>query len=293
MVRLARVGIGLMQAGAPFPEEPMPRFAAPTLALALLLSGPALAAAPDTVWLEELTWTELRDLVAAGTTTIIVPIGGVEQSGPDIALGKHDARARVLGERIARALGHTLLAPVVAYVPEGGIDPPTAHMRFPGTITVPPDVFRKTVASAAESFKLAGFRDVVFIGEHGSYQGDLAAVAAELNRRWGATPVRAHFVRDYYWAATGGYYPLLKGRGFSAAEIGTHAGVADTSLSMAVAPDTVRTDALKGGAHLDAADGVYGAPERSSAAVGLLAADAVVAKSVDAIRADIARAPRR
>lgn len=266
----------------------MSRLAA-TLVLFCLWCGPASAQAPDTVWLEELTWTELRDLIRSGTTTIIIPVGGVEQSGPDIALGKHDVRARVLAERIARALGHTLVAPVVAYVPEGSTSPPTAHMRFPGTITVPPDVFRKTIASAAASFKLHGFRDVVLIGEHGGYQGDLAAVALGLNREWAGTPARAFFVPDYYRAATTDFYPVLKSHGFTAAEIGTHAGVADTSLTMAVDPRAVRADAVRFGAGLDAANGVYGDPRRSSAEIGRWAADAIVERTVAAIRTDMAR----
>ena len=99
------------------------------------------AQAPDSVFLEELTWTELRDLVASGKTTILVPIGGTEQNGPHMALGKHNRRVQVLSEKIARALGNALVAPVIAYVPEGQVSPPTEHMRFPGTITVPDDVF--------------------------------------------------------------------------------------------------------------------------------------------------------
>ena len=266
----------------------MPRLAA-ALVLLCLWFGPARAQAPDTVWLEELTWTELRDLIRSGTTTIIIPVGGVEQSGPDMALGKHDVRARALSERIARALGHTLLAPVVAYVPEGSTSPPTAHMRFAGTITVPPDVFRKTIESAAASFKLHGFRTIVLIGEHGSYQGDLAAAALQLNRDWAGTPARAFFVPEYYRAATTDFYPVLKSHGYSAAEIGTHAGVADTSLTMAVDPRAVRAEALKTGTDLDAANGVYGDPRRSSADMGRLAADAIVDRTVAAIRADMAR----
>ena len=265
----------------------MPRLAA-ALVLLCLWFGPARAQAPDTVWLEELTWTELRDLIRSGTTTIIIPVGGVEQSGPDMALGKHDVRARALSERIARALGHTLLAPVVAYVPEGSTSPPTAHMRFPGTITVPPDVFRRTVESAAASFKLHGFRNIVLLGEHGGYQGDLAAVAATLKREWAGTPARACFVPDYYRAATTDFYPVLKDHGYAAAEIGTHAGVADTSLTMAVDPRAVRGDALKRGVDLDAAHGVYGEPQRSNAEMGRLAADSIVERSVAAIKADIA-----
>ena len=265
------------------------RSVAATFVLLSLLFGPARAQAPDTVWLEELTWTELRDLIRAGTTTVIIPVGGVEQSGPDIALGKHDVRARVLSQRIARALGHTLVAPVVAYVPEGTVNPPTAHMRFPGTITVPPDVFRKTIESASASFKLHGFRNVVLIGEHGSYQSDLAAVALQLNREWAGTPARAFFVPDYYRAATTDFYPVLKDHGYSTAEIGTHAGVADTSLTMALDPRAVREENLKAGADLDASNGVYGDPRRSTAEMGRLAADAIVERTVAAIRADLAR----
>ncbi len=148
-------------------------FAVPHSSVVCLWFGPARAQAPDTVWLEELTWTELRDRLRSGTTTVIIPVGGVEQSGPDIALGKHDVRAHASCRRGSRApSSHALVAPVVAYVPEGGTSPPTAHMRFPGTITVPPDVFRKTIESAAASFRAARLPGtVVLLGEHGGYQG--------------------------------------------------------------------------------------------------------------------------
>ena len=93
------------------------------------------------VFLEDLTWTELRDAIAAGKTTIIVPIGGTEQNGPAMALGKHNRRVKLLSERIAVALGDALVAPVIAYVPEGSLNPPSGHMRFPGTISVPEAAF--------------------------------------------------------------------------------------------------------------------------------------------------------
>ena len=200
------------------------------------------------VFLEELTWTELRDAIKAGKTTILVPVGGVEQSGPFVALGKHDARVKVLAGKIARALGDALVAPVVAYVPEGTIDPPTEHMRFPGTITVPPEVFRQTLEWAAMSFRLHGFTDIVFIGDHGGYQSDLKAVAEDLNRRWAGSATRAHFIAQYYEAAQSGFDAVLRRRGYSPAEIGTHAGLADTSLQLATAPSMVRADHLGNGA---------------------------------------------
>src|SRR3977135_546401 len=99
----------------------------------------ASAAAGDagaSVFIEDLTWTELRDQLAAGKTIAIVPIGGTEQNGPHMAIGKHNLRVKLLAGKIAAALGTALVAPVLSYVPEGGLDPLAGHLRFPGTITV-------------------------------------------------------------------------------------------------------------------------------------------------------------
>ena len=259
---------------------------------ALLLLAAAMgvrAAAPATVFVEELTWTELRDAIHAGKTTIIVPIGGTEQNGPHMALGKHNARVKVLAEKIARELGNALVAPVIAYVPEGNVNPPSEHMRFPGTITVADATFETMLASGARSFKLHGFRDIVFIGDHGGYQKVLQSAAATLNREWAATPVRAHAIVEYYRVTNTTYVDALKKRGFTADEIGTHAGVADTSLTLALAPDMVRTDRLAGTSKPAVSDGVYGDPRRSSAEVGQLGVDAIVAATVAAIRQATAR----
>ncbi len=236
------------------------------------------------VFIEDLTWTELKQQIAAGRTTIIVPVGGTEQNGPHMALGKHNARVRVLAEKIARELGNALVAPVVAYVPEGSVDPPTEHMRFPGTITIPDKTFEQLLESAARGFKLHGFRDVVFLGDHGGYQKDMRNVADRLNREWSAIPVRAHAVVEYYRVTTTTYVDALKGRGYSADEIGTHAGVADTSLTLALSPGMVRADRLAAAPKPGASDGVYGDPRRSNADVGQLGVDAIVAATVAAIR---------
>src|ERR1700748_3329329 len=122
---------------SPPPSSPSFRFRMVRrfLYLCFLFLGPPAAQAADTVFLEELTWTELRDQIRAGKTTVIVPIGGTEQNGGHMALGKHNLRVRYLSEKIARVLGNALVAPVIAYVPEGALAPPTGHMRFPGTIT--------------------------------------------------------------------------------------------------------------------------------------------------------------
>src|SRR4029453_12495267 len=104
---------------------------------------------PESVFLEDLTWIEVRDAIAGGKTTIIIPTGGTEQNGPHLALGKHNFLVKYKAGEVAKRLGKGLVAPVVAYVPEGDIDPPTSHMRFAGTITTPQDVFVKVLEYAA------------------------------------------------------------------------------------------------------------------------------------------------
>src|ERR1044071_9670862 len=113
-----------------------------------------------------MTSVELRERIAHGATTIIVPIGGTEPH-----------RAHLLAGRIADALGNAIVAPTGAYVPEGSIHPPAAHMKYSGTISVPDAVFEGLLESTARSFKQHGFRDVMFLGDHGGYQSDLTQVA--------------------------------------------------------------------------------------------------------------------
>lgn len=244
-------------------------------------------AAPPSVQLEELTWTEVKAALQSGTTTIIIPAGGTEQSGPHIALGKHNVRARMLAGRIAATLGDTLVAPVLAYVPEGAISPPVGHMRFPGTISIPDATFKSTVEAAARSFRQAGFTHIVLLGDHGGYQALLKQAAADLNKEWPAT-VRAHFIEDYYRATETAYVQALRAKGLSDAQIGEHAGTADTSLMMAIDPAYVRADRLTGHSP---ADGTQGDPSASSAALGQLGVDLIVSQTVSAIRK--ARAEKR
>jgi creatinine amidohydrolase/Fe(II)-dependent formamide hydrolase-like protein len=260
----------------------------PSVAVVLcgvVLGAPAAAAeVPDTVLLEELTWIEVRDAVRGGKTTIIIPVGGTEQNGPHMALGKHNARVRVLSERIARALGDALVAPVIAYVPEGGLAPATGHMRFPGTITAPEDAFQKVLEFAARSFEQHGFRNIVLLGDHGSTQAGQKAVAARLNREWAAAPVRVHAIEEYYRAALVEVPRLLRARGHPDAELGRHAGLTDTALMLATDARLVRADRLRPGR---AREGVDGDPSRATAELGRPGVELIVARTVDAVRKSI------
>ncbi|MGN6530103.1 MAG: creatininase family protein [Burkholderiaceae bacterium] len=251
------------------------------LAAGTAQAAPAPPAGLDAVDLEAMTSTELRERVAHGATTILVPIGGTEQNGAHMVLGKHNVRAHVLADRIARELGNAIVAPTIAYVPEGSIHPPAAHMKYAGTISIPDAVFEGLLEAAARSFKQHGFKDVVFLGDHGGYQADLARVADKLDREWARDPsCRVHAPPEYYRITQTAYVQALKAHGATDAELGVHAGLADTSLALAVDPALVREDKLAG----PYPPGVTGNPRHSTAALGELGTKLVVEATVAAIR---------
>jgi creatinine amidohydrolase len=265
----------------------------PHIVLALLFAlclAPPLSRAAPSVQLEELTWTELRARVNAGATTALVPIGGTEQNGPHMALGKHNVRVRFLATRIAQQLGNAIVTPVLAYVPEGTIDPPTQHMRWPGTLTISDAAFEGVLEGTAKSLRQHGFCHVMLLGDHGGYRASLDRVAERVNAQWAkASACRVHTVPEYYRASIADHAQALQAKGFGAVEIGTHAGLADTSLMLAIDPSLVRNEALTD--KTAGSNGVNGNASRASAELGKAAVDHIVQSSVGAIRAAVKSAP--
>jgi creatinine amidohydrolase len=153
--------------------------------------------AANTVWLEEMTWMDVRDAMKAGKTTAIVATGGIEPNGPWLALGKHNYVLRTNCESIARALQNALCAPIIALVPEGRIDPQGGHMTTAGTLSVREETFRAVLTDVVHSLKMHGFRNIILIGDSGGNQGGQRAVADSLTALWKGDPVVAH-VQEYY-----------------------------------------------------------------------------------------------
>ena len=235
------------------------------LAVTILAVVPAGAQAPDTIWLDELTWTEVRDKIAGGTTTVIVATAGTEQNGPHMVLGKHKFIITEASERIARQLGNALVAPIVTYVPEGSLDPPSGHMRYAGAITLPVEHFMRLLEFTARSLAVHGFTDIVFIGDSGGNQRGMREVSELLNVEWAGGESRVHFVSDYY--SNNGFRDWRMSQGETEETIGSHAGISDTSQLLAVMPEHIRLDkrAPLGGFE---GSGVSGDPTRASAEYG-------------------------
>ena len=200
--------------------------------------APRPIAALDSVWVEELTWMEVRDAMKAGKTTIIISTGGVEQNGPYLATGKHNYVLRATSEAIARKLGNALVAPIVPFVPEGNIDPPTSHMKYPGTISLTEETYERLLIDICASFRTHGFENIVFIGDSGGNQTGMKAVTAQLNKKWAGGKTRVHFIPEYY--DYGGVKTWLEKEGIKQKSEGIHDDFAITAIMMTVDPTTVR-----------------------------------------------------
>jgi creatinine amidohydrolase/Fe(II)-dependent formamide hydrolase-like protein len=189
------------------------------------------------VFLEDLTWMEIRDAMKGGKDTVIVATGGIEQNGPYLVTGKHNVVLRGTTEAIARKLGNTLVAPIVAFVPEGDIDPPSLHMLYPGTISLSEATFQALLTDICASLKAHGFKRLVLIGDSGGNQSGMKAVAEALSAKWkGACKIV--FIPEYYDAAPVNKW--LEEQGIKQTPEGLHDDFAMEAQMLAVDPASVR-----------------------------------------------------
>ncbi len=257
--------------------------------LAVPLVTPALAQSPpDALFIDALTWMEIRDHIRSGKTTVIIPTAGTEQNGPHMVMGKHKYILEYTMDQVARTLGNALISPIITYVPEGrwGADA-GGHMRMPGTITLPEEWFQELLVHTAKSHAAAGFTDIVFIGDSGGNQRGMATVTDRLNDEWAGTATRAHFIGDYYAKSGDDIDEYLGGLGYADDQIGTHAGMTDTSQLLFVNANHLRMElAAPQGGFEDS--GVRGDPSLASAELGAVLLRIKIDNALAQIRAGLA-----
>lgn len=204
---------------------------------------PASAFAADSVYIEEMTSPEVRKRIDSGAIVAIIPTGGSEQNGRHMVIGKHNVIVRYTAGEIARKLGNALVAPVISYVPEGNINPPTGHMQFAGTISVSEETFSALLEDTAASLKQHGFKLICFLGDSGGNQATQKRLAEKLTAQWKTVGVRVMQVSDYY--DNNGQDAWVKSLKLPLENPGAHAGFEDTSELMAIDKNGVR-DNLRG-----------------------------------------------
>ena len=233
------------------------------------LAADVAAVQLQSVMMSDLTFSEIRHFVSSGMDRVIIPTGGTEQNGFHMVLGKHNYVVRHTAGEIARRAGKTLVAPVMAYVPEGQIAPAQGHMQFSGTLSLPENVFEQVLEYTARSLKAHGFKYMFLLGDSGGNQMPQNRVASRLQEEWRHASVQVYNLSDYY--EKNGQAAYLEKLGESRDSIGSHAGIRDTSELFFVNPQGVRPGILRkltGYPTGFAAAGYTGAPDKASAARG-------------------------
>ncbi len=251
--------------------------------------APRPIAGIDSVWLEELTWMDVRDAVKGGKDTVIISTGGMEPNGPYLATGKHNYVLQANCEAIARKMGNALCAPIIKLVPEGNINPPTSHMKSPGTISMREETFRMMLEDTARSLRTStGFRNIIFIGDSGGNQAGMKAVAEKLNAEWPETAVA--FIPEYYAYSSVLEYVGSIGAKETAPEH-MHDDIAITLNMLITDPKSVRWEQrVKAGKAT--INGVSIADQKKALELAKKVVDFRAMKTVDAIRKALASKPR-
>jgi len=233
-------------------------------AIAADLAQPAL----PSVYIEDLTWSEVRAAITAGKTTAIIYAGSTEQNGPHMALGKHNFVAHYVAGEIAKKLGNALVYPTMPFAPTGSSELRTGHMRFPGSVSISDEMFFGVIRQVAQSALAAGFKNVFIMGDHGGGQGDLLQAAKSLDE--GDKPdsdAHVYYVPDLYYKEKQQMKAYLAGRDIPSDQ---HAGTDDTSEVMFLdAKKWIRSDKLALSTERDEpSTGVNGDPTKATPELG-------------------------
>ncbi len=147
----------------------------------------------DNVWIEELTALEVRDLLAGDTNTALILVGGIEENGPFLTTGKHNHVLRVMGDAVARKLGNTLVAPIIAVEPGN-----PERVSALGQIRYSQETYRAVLRDYATSLKSQGFTRIFMMGDSGGNLRGMEEVATELSEAWAGEGVIIDHVEEFY-----------------------------------------------------------------------------------------------
>jgi creatinine amidohydrolase/Fe(II)-dependent formamide hydrolase-like protein len=148
----------------------------------------------DTVFMEDMTWLEIKKAMKAGKTTVILPAGGLEATGPFVTLNKHQNMLKGSTNLVARKLGNALIAPVIKYVPpdEGN------RGEYLGDFNISMSAYKATLNDICTALMDFGFKQIILIGDHQGAQKGLKEVAEELTTKWAGGPTKIHYLAEYY-----------------------------------------------------------------------------------------------
>jgi len=179
--------------------------------------------------LERLCWPELRDQARRPGSTVLWPFGSTEQHGPHLPLCTDALFADRLADAVLERLDPEL---PIWRLPVQSLGFSPEHLGFAGTLTLPAELLIGLVVAVGRDLEAAGFDRLVFFNGHGGQVALLEVAARQLR----ASHPRLAVLPCMIWRGPEGLGELLSPQERSQ---GLHAGQAETSLMLHLAPELV------------------------------------------------------
>lgn len=187
------------------------------------------------IFIPEMTWTEVRDLLPK-TQVGIIPTGSTEQHGPHLPLQSDITFCLYLCKKAA-----------VDTYPLALVSPPVAiglskhHMKFAGTLSLTPETFINVIYEIAASLQHHGITKVAIINGHGGNQNAIKIAAKTIYDRLNMA------------AASLSYWDLLPtevAQKVVETPVPGHSCEFETSLSYVIQPELIRNNAIVDSDHI-------------------------------------------
>ncbi|WP_396215171.1 creatininase family protein [Gemmatimonas sp.] len=151
----------------------------------------------NTVWLEELTQPEFRDMLKDGYTTVLIMTGGVENNDGNLQMNKHNINIKLLGEMMARRMGKTLVAPLVTLEP--GNAGPNIQPGRAGPMLAQA-TYAALLFDMGNYLRSMGFKEVFYMGDSGGNARGMQTAADSLTKLYADSPDRVVFkhIPEFY-----------------------------------------------------------------------------------------------
>lgn len=123
-------------------------------------------------WNEQ-SWSQIAEIDKE--TVVVIPLGACEQHGRHLPLSVDSLLIEEMADRLDEKLGRTILTLPVLWLGSSH-----HHIDFPGTVSVPPDLFGQMIRSITQCVLKAGFRRLFFLNGHGGNETPAANALSQL-----------------------------------------------------------------------------------------------------------------
>ena len=151
----------------------------------------------NTVWLEELTQPEFRDMIKDGYKTVLIMTGGVEDNDGNLQMNKHNINIKLLGEMMAKKMGKTLVAPLVTLEPGNAGSNISIGRAGP---MLSQATYTAVLFDMGNFLRSAGFTEIYYMGDSGGNGRGMQAAADSLTKLYADSPTKVYFkhIPEFY-----------------------------------------------------------------------------------------------